>query len=132
MLQIEIKRDIPTITLAVIGAVRAGKSTFVQCALDLKKSRVSPSSIKKVSLEGVVSVLRLLEIQLEDVGILENRTINWPSMLGNLDTPRIDGALVLCDVMDRSSMAEVARVLSKLESFFSDLFANEFIEIQCS
>lgn len=97
----------------MIGAARAGKSTFVQCALDLKKSGVSPSSIKKVSLEGVVSVLRLLEIQLEDVGILENHNINWPSMVGNLETPRIHGALVLCDVMDRSSMADVVAVLSK-------------------
>lgn len=117
MLQIEIKREIPTITLAVIGATRAGKSTFVRCALDLKKSGVSSSSIKKVSLEGVVSVLRLLEIQLEDVAINENRTIDWPSMVGDLATPRIDGALVLCDVMDRSSMADVVDVLSKLETF---------------
>lgn len=126
MLQIEIKREIPTITLAVIGASRAGKSTFVQCALDLKKSGVPPSSIKKVSLEGVVSVLRLLEIQLEDVGILENRTVDWPSSVGDLDTPKIDGVLVLCDVMDGSSMADVVDLLSKLKVIFSDLITNEF------
>lgn len=70
-------------------------------------------------------MLRLLEIQLEDVGILENGTIEWPSTVGDLDTPRIDGALVLCDVMDRNSMADVADVLSKLEGF-SDPFATEF------
>lgn len=126
MLQIEIKSEIPTITLAVIGASRAGKSTFVKCALDLKKSGASPSSIKKVSLEGVVSVLRLLEIQLEDVGILENRTLDWPSSVGDLDTPQIDGVLVLCDVMDGSSMADVVDLLSKLEVIFSDLITNEF------
>lgn len=69
-------------------------------------------------------MLRLIEIQLEDVEIPENRTIIWPSMVGDLDTPQIDGALVLCDVMDRSSMADISDVLSKSEGFPLDLFAN--------
>lgn len=132
MLQIEITRETPTITLAVIGAARAGKSTFVQCALDLEKSGVSPSSIKKVSLEGVIYVLRLLEIQLEEVVILENRIIDWPSMVGDLDTPRIDGALLLCDIMDRSSMADVADVLSKLECCYRTCLQMDLNQFQRS
>lgn len=98
----------------MLGAPRAGKSTFVQCALDLKKPAVFRSSIKKVSLEGTVSVLRLLEFQLDDVRISEDHCIDWPQTVGDQASSRIDGALVLCDVMNKSSMIDVADVLSKL------------------
>ena len=60
------------------------------------------------------------------MGILENRTIDWPSSVGDLDTPQIDGVLVLCDVMDGSSVADVVDLLSKLRVIFSDLMTNEF------
>lgn len=58
------------------------------------------------------------------MGILENRTIDWPSSVSDLDTPQIDGVLVLCDVMDGSSMADVVDLLSKLKVIFSDLIIN--------
>ena len=110
----------------MLGASRAGKSTFIQCALDLTEPAVSHSSTKKVSLEGIVSVLRLLEFQLDDVRIAEDHCIDWPQMVGDQVTPRIDGALVLCDVMDQSSMVDVADVLSKLEGFSNSSFTDRF------
>lgn len=104
------------VTLAVLGGAKAGKSTFVQCALDMKAPPVSSCTIKKVSLEGTVSVLRLYEIQLENVKISENSII-WPRLAGDEAKPRIDGALVLFDVMDQSSLCVVADLLSKLKAF---------------
>ena len=101
------------ITLAVLGATGVGKSTFVQCALDLKKPAILPSSTKKVSLEGVISILRLIELQLEDVTVTEDCSVRWPTEIGDQSVPRIDGALVMCDVMDQSSMSNVHGILSK-------------------
>lgn len=104
------------VTLAVLGGAKAGKSTFVQCALDMKAPPVSSCTTKKVSLEGTVSVLRLYEFQLENVKISEICGIVWPRMADEAK-PRIDGALVLFDVMDQSSLYKVADLLSKLKAF---------------
>lgn len=106
------------VTLAVIGSARAGKSTFIQCALDLKKPVTSSYSIKKVSLEGVVYLLRLLELQVDDLRSVKDFGIQWPRTISKEATPRIDGALVLCDVMDPGSLLDVSELLSKLAVFF--------------
>lgn len=105
------------VTLAVLGGAKAGKSTFVQCALDMKAPPVSSCTTKKVSLEGTVSVLRLYEFQLENVIVSEDCSIVWPILAGDEGKPRIDGALVIFDVMDQSSLNEVASLLSKLNAF---------------
>lgn len=111
------KQDMQEVTLAVLGGAKAGKSTFVQCALDMKEPPVSFCTTKKVSLEGTVSVLRLYEFQLENVTISEDCSIVWPRPAGDEAQPRIDGALVLFDVMDQSSLNEVADLLSKSKAF---------------
>lgn len=105
------------ITLAVLGAAKAGKSTFVQCALDLKKPAVLPAATKKVSLEGVVSVLQLIEFSTNDMVIIKDREIKWPERVGDQLTPRIDGALIVYNVMDQGSMADIPEMLSKSFSF---------------
>lgn len=101
------------VTLAVLGAARSGKSSFVQCALDLKRPPTSPSATKKVSLEGVVSVLRLLEIQISEVFIDSEQAVVWPRTVGDQYTPHIDGALVLYDIMDQRSLNRVSYILSE-------------------
>ncbi|KAL8797233.1 MAG: hypothetical protein Q9195_000700 [Heterodermia aff. obscurata] len=100
------------VTLVVLGATQVGKSTFVQCALDLKRSSTSPSATKKVSLEGVVSVLRLLEMHIGDVVISADRNVMWPQTVGGQSTPQVDGVLVLYDVMNQGSLNRVPYVLS--------------------
>lgn len=107
------------VTLAVLGANQAGKSTFVQCALDLKRPSMSPSATKKVSLEGVVSVLRLLEIQIGDITINAERDVVWPRTIGGQSTPQVDGALVLYNVMDQQSLTRVPNVLSEFAGLAS-------------
>lgn len=109
--------DISEVNVAVLGTFGVGKSTFVQCALDLKQPASSPISSKKVSLEGVLIRIRLLEVQLSDVKIWDNQRVEWPQRLGEQNTPRIDGALALYDVTDQGSTARVPEVLSEFYSF---------------
>jgi hypothetical protein len=115
------------ITLAVLGAAKTGKSTFVQCALDLKKPAVSAASTKRVSLEGATSVLRLIELPIHEVGMTINQEIGWPERVGDQAMPRIDGALVLYDVTNQGSIAQVPSMLGefiKLGSFYSFRYSN--------
>ncbi len=115
------------ITLAVLGAAKTGKSTFVQCALDLKKPAVSAASTKKVSLEGATSVLRLIELPIDEVGMTINQEIDWPERVGDQAMPRIDGALVLYDVTNQGSIAQVPSILGEfieLGSFYSFRYSN--------
>lgn len=113
VLQIGDRQEMQEVSLAVLGGAKAGKSTFVQCALDMKAPPVSFCTTKKVSLEGTVSVLRLYEFQLKNVKISEDCSIIWPRLAGVEAKPQIDGALVLFDVMDQISLYEVADLLSK-------------------
>lgn len=103
----------PEVNVAVLGAVGVGKSTFVQCALDLKQPASSPVSSKKVSLEGVLIRVKLLEVQLSGVKISDNQRIEWPQRLGEQNTPRIDGALVLYDVTEQRSIARIPEILGE-------------------
>ena len=99
----------------MLGAPAVGKSTFVRCALDLKWASPSPVSSKKVSLEGKISVVRLLEIGFEDLEITADQNVRWPTNVGDYDTPIIDGVLALYDVKDQGSIACMPALLS--ESF---------------
>ena len=98
--------------LAVIGAPATGKSTFVHCALDLKTT-TSPISSKKVSLGGRVSLVRLVELGLEDVEISGEQKVCWPEKVGDQNMPDIHGVLALYDVMDQSSIARMPQLLSE-------------------
>ena len=100
------------ITLAVVGAHQAGKSTFVRNALDLKKFSDAPLTTKKVSLEGVVSVLHLFEIPLSDVLFSSEHDLIWPGNVGG-QTPAIDGALVLYDVTNKDGLSSITDFLSE-------------------
>ena len=114
------------ITLAVVGAHQAGKSTFVQNALDLKKFSDAPLTTKKVSLEGVVSVLHLFEVPLSDVLFSSEHDLIWPGNVGG-QTPAIDGVLVLYDVTNEDSLSSIADVLS--ECLFLD--QHNLVAITC-
>ncbi len=105
--------EIQEVVLVVIGAPAAGKSTFVHCALDLKRASTSPISSKKVSLEGRISIVRLLEIGIEDVEITEDENLCWPRKVGDQIMPGIDGVLALYDVMDQASITPLPKLLSE-------------------
>lgn len=109
----------------VLGAAGAGKSTFVQKALDLRQAPSSPSSAKKMSLDGVIYLVRLLEIPLEDVSIAESQKIIWPEFVGDHDMPLVDGVLALYDVTNQASAAEIPDVLSKCHHVSLNVFILE-------
>ena len=98
------------VNIAVLGASGVGKSTFMQCALDLKKTSNSPVSSKKVSLEGSISVVRLLELNMADVGE-EDDSLQWPETIGDHSLPPIDGVLLLFDVMSRKTFDALPIIL---------------------
>ena len=107
--------NIQEIILAVLGAPTVGKSTFVRCALDLKRTSTSLVSSKKVSLEGKISIVKLLELRFEDLEITPDHKVLWPTKVGNRNTPTIDGVLALYDVKRQSSISQIPALLS--ESF---------------
>lgn len=107
--------NVREVTLVVLGAPAVGRSAFVRCALDLKKAPTSALSSKKVSLEGEISIVRMLELGFEDVEVTVDQNVRWPTRMGDFNMPIIDGALVLYDAMDGGSIADILALLS--ESF---------------
>ncbi|MCJ1246294.1 hypothetical protein MMC30_003500 [Trapelia coarctata] len=101
----------PEIHFAVLGAEGSGKSTFVRCALDLKKPATSPVSSKKMSLEGDVFLISLIEVPMEEIEVVGDQ-IYWPDMLEDVEMPQIDGVLVVCDVTERRSVKDIPKLLA--------------------
>ncbi|KAI4168096.1 MAG: hypothetical protein LQ348_007566 [Seirophora lacunosa] len=99
------------IAIAVIGTSGSGKSTFIQHALDLKKSPNSRNSTKKVSLEGVISILRILEIDTDEVEIAPDGALRWPLVDANGSTRKIDGAVVVYSIIDVGSTKPLPELL---------------------
>lgn len=108
------ENGIREVTLAVTGASQAGKSTFIECALDLKKPLSAPIATKKVSLEGVISTLRLIEIPLVKLTVGSDEGLTWPENVGGQSTQQVDGALVVYDVMNQDSFNRLSAILSRL------------------
>ena len=106
--------------LAVLGTPAVGKSTFVHCALDLKKTSTSLVSSKKVSLDGKISIVRLLELGVEDLEITRAGKLRWPEKLEDQMMPHVDGVLAIYDVMDQNSIAPLPQMLS--ESLSTSLY----------
>ena len=108
-----VSADIQETVLAVVGVAASGKSTFMHCALDLKAASTLPVASKKVSLEGTISIIRLLEVGLEDMEVTMEGEVRWPKEVGNQRMPAVDGVLALYDVMNPNSIAPLFRALSE-------------------
>ncbi|KAE8146146.1 ras guanyl-nucleotide exchange factor RasGEF [Aspergillus avenaceus] len=106
------KPNFPLVTIAVVGQDQAGKSTFIQSALDMKQPLSSRSTTKKMSLDGTVYLVRLLEVDTKEVSLGDNGILEWPR-LGN-ETPVIDGALVVYDVTKPVDFPELTTLLDSL------------------
>lgn len=104
------------ITLAVVGAPRSGKSTFVQHALDLKKLPTSRISAKKVSLEGIVSTLRIHEIDTHEIEITSQGTPCWAPVDEDENASNVDGVLIIYSISDLASTKPVPALLSEFHN----------------
>lgn len=105
-------QPIPEINICVLGAPNVGKTTFVKRTFNLRGHSILATNMRKMSLDGLIYKVRLLEVSSEDVDIAEDGCISWPESIGDGTVPRVDGALVLYSVMDSASLAPIARTLS--------------------
>ena len=92
-----------SINIAVIGADGVGKSSFIQRAW---RSQRPPSLVTtmRVDVDGMPYQVTFVELDLEGFDIGEEQPIQWPKQIGGHMMPRMDGALVLYDVMNRESI----------------------------
>jgi len=102
------------INIAVLGASSVGKSTFIQRAFDLQTIPSSPFTLRKMSIDGYIYLVRLIELAYDDLNLDNHKRICWPDTIGGMPVPVIDGAFTLYDVMNKESLVEVPETLSKL------------------
>ncbi|RDW70607.1 putative Ras guanyl-nucleotide exchange factor RasGEF [Aspergillus mulundensis] len=104
------KSSFPHVSIAVVGGDKVGKTTFIQSALEMKYPLSSRSTTKKMSLDGTVYVVRLVEVHTDEVSLASNGKLRWP-LLGNDSPPSVDGALLLYDADRPSAHSETSRML---------------------
>ncbi|KAL8650858.1 MAG: hypothetical protein Q9210_003577, partial [Variospora velana] len=111
---VKANQDVDTmreLALAVVGTSGSGKSTFIQHALDLKKLPSSRISTKKVSLEGIISILRIHEFDAGEVEIAPDGALSWPLIDASEATNEIDGAVVVYSITDVGSTKPLPELL---------------------
>lgn len=101
------------INIAVIGARRAGKSTFIRRALGLPDTTAPSNCSRKWTIDGVPYIVRFLEIYINDLQVEERNIIKWPDTIHDMATPRIDGAVTIYDVTSQDSLTNVPEMLSE-------------------
>ncbi|TGO31615.1 hypothetical protein BHYA_0484g00030 [Botrytis hyacinthi] len=102
------------INIAVIGSNGVGKSTLIQRALGLRSLPTSVTSSLRMTVDEVGYIVSLFELDLESFDIVPDRRIQWPKQINGHIVPRMDGALLLYDVMNRESIAELPQTLNAL------------------
>lgn len=102
------------INIGVIGVHDAGKSSFIRRALNLQNTASPNIASRKMLIDGVSYVVRLLELSFSEVYIGEGNCIKWPDTIDDYATPRIDGAITIYDVMNLQSLERVPETLNAL------------------
>jgi GTPase SAR1 family protein len=109
------------INIAVIGAAGVGKSTLIQRALGLRSLPTAVSSSQKMSVDNIVYTVSLVELDLETFDFNPDRRVQWPKQINGQIVPRMDGALILYDVMNRESIIDLPQTLSEHCHFYISL-----------
>ncbi|KAJ5572165.1 hypothetical protein N7535_005825 [Penicillium sp. DV-2018c] len=120
------KTGFPEVTIAVAGEENSGKTSFVKCALDMKHPPTSTVNQKKMSLDGSVYKVRLLEIDLTNIQFGPGKKIIWPRTGQETTTPAIDGVLVLHDATKPERLSLTTNLIDSLAA--SDL---PFLQVAC-
>lgn len=102
------------INIAIIGSTGVGKSTLIQRALGLRGLPTSIASSLRMTVDNVLYTVSLIELDLESFDINPDRRIQWPKQINGHIVPRMDGSLLLYDVMNRESIAELPQTLNAL------------------
>lgn len=113
IITLQLSEPLPDINIAVIGAERVGKSTFMQNAFDLPFPSDLHAVERKIEVDGSDYLLRLLEISIDDIDIDDDDTVSWPETIEDKIMPHIDGALTLYDVKNEGSLENLPEMLSE-------------------
>lgn len=105
--------DMNDINIAVIGASGVGKSTLIQRALGLRTLPSSVVSSLKMTVDGVLYTVSMIELDLESFRINGEKRIHWPKQINGQIVPPMDAALILYDVMNEDSVSELPQTLSE-------------------
>ena len=103
------------INIVVVGSPNVGKSAFIQKAFNLQNPPSNAISSRKMSIDGNVYVVRLIELSFSELDLDNESRICWPDSVNAQPTPYIDGAFTLYDVMNKESLVQVPETLSKLD-----------------
>lgn len=63
--------------------------------------------------DNAVYTVSLIELDLESFDIVAERRIQWPKQINGQIVPRMDGALLLYDVMNKDSIMELPPTLGE-------------------
>jgi hypothetical protein len=66
-----------------------------------------------MTVDNVLYTVSLIELDLESFDIVPDRRIQWPKQINGHIVPRMDGALLLYDVMNSESIQELPQTLSE-------------------
>ncbi|EKG21694.1 Ras-like guanine nucleotide exchange factor [Macrophomina phaseolina MS6] len=105
-------QPVEDINIGVIGDNGVGKTRFIDRAFDLRSRAGGRTATRKMSIDGTVYTVRLVEIPFEELDIEHDDRICWPEKIDDSPAPRIDGALMLYDVMNQESLAQVPGMLN--------------------
>ncbi|OLN95299.1 Ras guanine nucleotide exchange factor A 1 [Colletotrichum chlorophyti] len=103
-----------SLNIAVIGASGVGKSSFVQRVLGLSRPPITNASSVRMIVDNVTYGVTLIELDLEYFELNPLQPIQWPKQINGHIVPRVDGALILYDVMNKDSMKELPQTMAAL------------------
>lgn len=97
----------------MIGSAGVGKSTLIQRAFGRRTLPTSTPSSIHMSVDHVAYTVNLIELDLEAFDMPVNGRIQFPKQIDGLYVlPRLDGVLLLYDVMNSASATDIPQVAS--------------------
>lgn len=103
-----------TVNIAIIGANGVGKSAFLQQALKMSRPASQLVTFNWTEPDGSQHTVNMFEVDLEAFDLGMDEPIRWPRQVNGMLTPRIDGTLVLYDVMNKESISSLPQTISSL------------------
>lgn len=100
-----------TINIAVIGADGVGKSAFIHRALSLPRPPSLNVNTVRLDVDAVIYLVTIVELDLESFDLNSDLPIQWPKQIDGQMVPRMDGALILYDVMNRESIRDLPQTM---------------------
>jgi GTPase SAR1 family protein len=100
-----------SVNVAVIGTEGAGKTAFIQKALRLPRPPLTNVSSNQQEVEGIPFWVTIIELDVESIDVDPNRPLQWPKQMDGHAISRVDGALILYDVMNKDSIRELPPII---------------------